>query len=104
MQPITDIKSVRTPPDRPFSGGVPWNIAAGYSSNRAVNDRLLKEVFMSTSKARGASVLLGLLATLPLGAVMAESSAPQHDASIAFANHGGIWNWEADRERGLWVQ
>jgi Family of unknown function (DUF6491) len=26
------------------------------------------------------------------------------DVSIPFANHGGIRDWRADRDRGLWVQ
>ena len=32
----------------------------------------------------------------------AKPEAPE--ASIAFADHGGIDNWEADGDRGLWVQ
>lgn len=59
---------------------------------------------MNSLKAKGAVATLGLLATLSLGTAWAESNAPQRSASIAFANHGGIWNWEADRDKGLWVQ
>jgi hypothetical protein len=32
----------------------------------------------------------------------AEPVTPQ--VSIPFANHGGIRDWQADRDRGLWVQ
>jgi hypothetical protein len=35
----------------------------------------------------------------------AKPGAPEApEASIPFADHGGIWNWEADGSRGLWVQ
>jgi hypothetical protein len=44
-----------------------------------------------------------LSATAGVG-VAAASSSPAAAVSIPFANHGGIRNWEADRDRGLWVQ
>lgn len=31
-------------------------------------------------------------------------SAQAKDASIAFADHGGIHDWQADRDVGMWVQ
>ena len=34
----------------------------------------------------------------------AESNALTRDASIPFANRGGIRDWQADHDRGLWVQ
>jgi hypothetical protein len=40
-------------------------------------------------------------ANAPAGA-LPKPEAPE--AWIPFADHGGIWNWEADGERGLWVQ
>lgn len=33
-----------------------------------------------------------------------EQSAADNGASIPFANRGGIRDWRADRDRGLWVQ
>jgi len=59
---------------------------------------------MNTLKARGASIAAGLLAVLSLGTAVAETNAPQREASIPFANHGGIWDWQPDRDKGLWVQ
>jgi len=38
------------------------------------------------------------------GALAAEGSAGTRQPSIAFANHGGIRDWRADRDQGLWVQ
>jgi len=43
-----------------------------------------------------------------LGVAASASTEAQHaqtpQASIPFANHGGIYDWEADRQQGLWVQ
>lgn len=44
-----------------------------------------------------------LTATAGIG-VAAAASSPAANISIPFANHGGIRNWEADRDQGLWVQ
>lgn len=33
-----------------------------------------------------------------------DSKVPATEAFIPFANHGGIRDWEADGDRGLWVQ
>lgn len=50
-------------------------------------------------------VPIGLAALTATATVcMAASSSSTPEASIPFANHGGIRNWEADREQGLWVQ
>ena len=56
-----------------------------------------------------ASLLLAAL--LPARLALAEGAtpatpapAPRPEASIAFADHGGVWNWEADGNRGIWVQ
>jgi hypothetical protein len=52
-----------------------------------------------------ASVASAALAVLSAGAVAAESSVPpQKDVSIPFANRGGIRDWQADRDRGVWIQ
>jgi hypothetical protein len=37
-------------------------------------------------------------------AALAESNATKTEAAIPFANRGGIRDWQADRDRGLWVQ
>lgn len=58
---------------------------------------------MKRSKALGAALALGLLATSSFGPASAASQTEPR-ASIPFANHGAISNWEADREKGLWVQ
>jgi len=42
-------------------------------------------------------VLLGVA-----GTTVASTAAVE--ASIPFANHGGIRDWEADKDQGLWVQ
>ena len=59
---------------------------------------------MKIQKARGASIVLGLLAAGSAGFAFAESTVATREASIPFANQGGIWTWEADHDRGLWVQ
>lgn len=68
----------------------------------------MKANAMNISKARGASIVLGLAAAIAAGAATAESrNTPQlagRDASIAFANHGTIWDWRANGQKGLWVQ
>jgi Family of unknown function (DUF6491) len=56
------------------------------------------------SKRSAIAVALSALATLSLGQSFAAETATTPSASIPFANHGGIWNWQADRDRGLWVQ
>ena len=45
----------------------------------------------------GAALLAGAS-----GAFASEAITPR--ASIPFANHGGIRDWKADRDQGLWVQ
>lgn len=37
-------------------------------------------------------------------ATASNAAPPSKQASIPFANHGGIRNWHADRNQGLWVQ
>lgn len=49
-------------------------------------------------------VALGVALLAVAGAAFAgEANAPPK-ASIPFANHGGIRDWKADRDQGLWVQ
>lgn len=45
---------------------------------------------------------LGAMLLALTGSAVAASAAP--DASIPFANHGGIRDWRADGDRGVWVQ
>ena len=49
-----------------------------------------------------AGAALSLLATI--AAAEATSAQPPAEASIPFANHGGILNWQADGNKGLYVQ
>jgi hypothetical protein len=54
----------------------------------------------------------GIAAALSLSAALATDasadepapSAGSSDVSIPFANHGGIRDWHADNDRGLWIQ
>jgi hypothetical protein len=57
-------------------------------------------------KLRGSGVVL-FLAAFAGGAVHANEAASRStapEASIPFVRHGGIRNWEADRNRGVWIQ
>lgn len=47
---------------------------------------------------------VGALALLAATQVVLADTPPAGPASIAFANHGGVYNWEADSTKGLWVQ
>jgi hypothetical protein len=49
-------------------------------------------------------VLLIAGAAVASAAAAAEPVSPSGRAAIPFANHGGIYDWKADRDRGLWVQ
>jgi len=57
----------------------------------------------------------GLVSMALVGAMVGGPSVAAHasaeaqpartpEVSIPFANHGGIYDWEADRQQGLWVQ
>jgi hypothetical protein len=59
---------------------------------------------MSTSRVLRTSLAACALAILPLSMSFAIDNAPAPRAEIPFANHGGIRNWTADRDKGLWVQ
>jgi hypothetical protein len=63
---------------------------------------------MTLRNAVHTSIALAALA-LPGAAVFgaspkADDATTSRDASIPFANRGGIKDWHADRDRGLWVQ
>jgi hypothetical protein len=45
---------------------------------------------------------LGAVLVAIAGGALAATAAPE--PSIPFANHGGIRDWAADHDRGLWVQ
>jgi uncharacterized protein DUF6491 len=49
---------------------------------------------------------VGAMAMVPLSASFASEtdSALGTEARIPFANHGGIRDWQADHDKGLWVQ
>jgi hypothetical protein len=49
-----------------------------------------------------ARTLISLTLLAAATSALAEASAPA--ASIAFADHGGIYDWKADGTKGLWVQ
>jgi hypothetical protein len=59
---------------------------------------------MSTSRVLRTSLAVCALATLPLSTSFALDNVPAPRAEIPFANHGGIRDWSADRDKGLWVQ
>jgi len=59
---------------------------------------------MSSLSLRVATLALGALATMSLGPAFAADTAAKPQASIPFADHGGIWDWQADGTKGLWVQ
>ena len=50
----------------------------------------------------GKRAALGAVFLALAGTAVAAPAAP--DVSIPFANHGGIRDWAADHDRGLWVQ
>ncbi len=53
--------------------------------------------------ARGC-VVFAALAMIPLGAWCATNAPAASAAAIPFVNFGGIYNWKADREQGVWIQ
>ncbi|MFC4314043.1 DUF6491 family protein [Steroidobacter flavus] len=46
----------------------------------------------------------GLLALVPLSGVLAADKPAAPRASIPFVNFGGIRDWQADGDKGLWVE
>jgi len=56
--------------------------------------------------AAGIAAALSLSAAVTTDALADEpaQSAGSNDVSIPFANNGGIRDWHADRDRGLWIQ
>ncbi|MCT2398832.1 DUF6491 family protein [Novosphingobium mangrovi (ex Huang et al. 2023)] len=44
-----------------------------------------------------------LMAAAPLSA-MADEARPQAEASVPFANHGGVWNWRSDGNRTVYFE
>lgn len=49
-------------------------------------------------------VTAAVLAMVPLGAALAANAPAAPPAEIPFVDHGGIYNWKADREKGVWIQ
>ncbi|HEV7714731.1 MAG TPA: DUF6491 family protein [Steroidobacteraceae bacterium] len=59
---------------------------------------------MISMKTSYGALAIAALAALRFGEAFAESRPAVHDATIPFANYGGIRDWTPDRERGLWIQ
>jgi hypothetical protein len=59
---------------------------------------------MSSMRLCVTALALGALATVSLGSAFAADAPVKPQASIPFADHGGIWNWEANADKGLWIQ
>ncbi|MEJ1963321.1 MAG: DUF6491 family protein [Gammaproteobacteria bacterium] len=57
---------------------------------------------MNTTKFRRHIAIAAALAAIAGTAGAAPPAAPE--PAIPFANHGGIYDWSADRDQGLWVQ
>jgi len=49
-------------------------------------------------------VALAVLALVPLSASFAANLPLTSTAQIPFVNFGGIYNWKADREKGIWIE
>ncbi|MEP7243599.1 MAG: DUF6491 family protein [Gammaproteobacteria bacterium] len=70
----------------------------------------LKQLKSNSVRARFAqsagipALAVALLCAAPLSVSFAESTPALVEASIPFANYGGIRDWQPDRDRGLWVQ
>ncbi|HEY6640978.1 DUF6491 family protein [Povalibacter sp.] len=50
------------------------------------------------------SMLLLTALVVTASAFADSSTTPPEQASIPFASNGGIRNWQADRDKGLWIQ
>ena len=50
------------------------------------------------------SFALAIILTAPVRIVLADSNPAHVEASIPFASRGGIRDWSADGDRGLWMQ
>ena len=63
----------------------------------------------SSGQSRASAAVKIAALVLPLSVVMAGSSvaasAPvKEQQSIPFVDHGGIYSWTADRDKGVWIQ
>ena len=52
----------------------------------------------------GFALAVGALLLAGAGSTFAAETSTTRPAYIPFANHGGIRDWHADRDQGLWVQ
>jgi hypothetical protein len=59
---------------------------------------------MNASKRTLRAFALLIIAIAPMRIVLADSNPAQVEASIPFAARGGIRDWAADGDKGLWVQ
>lgn len=51
-----------------------------------------------------AALVAAPLAAKPAPNAVAEPAVVKHDAYIAFANHGGVWDWRAEGNRTIYFQ
>lgn len=52
----------------------------------------------------GISIVIAALAGAAARAAEPQAATPAPEASIHFVQHGAIHTWEADRDRGVWIQ
>jgi uncharacterized protein DUF6491 len=61
-------------------------------------------MIMKRSSLLAPLVALGVAAAPAMGSAAESAPAPAQEASIAFADHGGIRDWRGDDERTLYLQ
>lgn len=59
---------------------------------------------MNVSKRTFVSAAVKVSAFLPLCSAIAATAPPAVEQSIPFVNYGGIQDWKADKDRGLWIR
>ncbi len=57
-----------------------------------------------TNLKSGFGVAVGAVLLAAAGSVLAAEASGPRPAYIPFASHGGIRDWRADRDQGVWVQ
>jgi len=59
---------------------------------------------MNTFTKMPCAAAIAAITLLPLGAALAAGNAVAPEAQIPFVNHGGIYDWKADEDKGLWIE
>jgi hypothetical protein len=59
---------------------------------------------MYTHQTARKAAAIAALALLPLGVTFASEKTTTPQAQIPFVNYGGINDWQADHDKGLWIQ